>query len=334
VRRQRGVGSAIVTGATLGVLVLAARPASAADIRVERADGAEACPDPNAFQARIREIWSRSSRDLSIRFGPTRKGFAATVRTSDGMMRSLEDDSCDALADATLVVVRLAAEEPASGEREAPVVPPPTSSSAGLEPAPERDEARAADARSRAWLGGELLLGAAAAIGLQGGLGGGARASGALVFGGGRFSLGLTGLWLAPVASSPGSSSAGSPAGSSAGSGKIEVGILGGGLEACARAAVAARMVSFAVCPRGEVFRLSGEASGFARNESRGRALIAASLVLRGKVRIAGPAGVFVEAAATFPLTNERFAVDGLGIVYDPPVLAGIGAAGLALEFE
>jgi hypothetical protein len=238
------------------------------------------------------------------------------------MVRALDDVACDALADATLVVVRLALDV-----ESAPPEPPPKPSERIVEepakeaPSPDRAETSPASGDRRSSNAIEVLAGGAVAAGLGGSVGKGARIGAAWLFDRRRWSIGVTGLALAPETRT-------------FEKGTVEVGLLGGGLEGCGRAATASGVIAGALCARGEMFRLSGAASGFARNEEHARPLAALGLALRGKVRIAPPFGAFAEIAASAPLARERFAIDGAGVVYEPPIVAGTAAAGLSVDFE
>lgn len=312
--------------------VLSARSASAAEIRVDRSKGAEACPDPAKFEARARESAKSSSRDVDVRFARTRTGYASSIRTSDGMVRAIEDVACDALADATLVIVRLAldvesappetttttAAEPVTASSQSPSLSPASSSAASasadrVEPSPAANRERTN--------GIELLAGGAVAAGLGVSFGKGARVGAAWMFDHQRWSIGVTGLALAPETRS-------------FENGTVEIGLLGGGLEGCGRTATTSGALAGALCARGEMFRLSGSANGFARNEEHARPLATMGFALRGKLRIARPLGAFAELAASVPLARERFAIDGAGIIYDPPIVAASAAAGLSVDFE
>lgn len=92
----------------VAAILLAPRTARA-DVRVERSEGADSCPDSASFAARIRVNESRSDESLArstVHFERTPKGYRSSVVTSDGMRRSLADDaaSCDGIAEATLAV--------------------------------------------------------------------------------------------------------------------------------------------------------------------------------------------------------------------------------------
>ena len=79
---------------------------------------------------------------------------------------------------------------------------------------------------------------------------------------------------------------------------------------------------------------MQGTAHGFPRTESQGRPLFAGSLLGRARTPIAGPLALFVEAGAVVPFVRERFAIDTVGVVYDPPIVAAATGIGLTMDFE
>src|SRR4051794_17652871 len=94
---------------TLGFMSGAAR----AEVRVERGDGADSCPDGDTFASRIHDgsaPRADASRDVTVRFERTPMGYRSSVFTADGMRRTLVDDAanCDGLTEATLLAVKLA----------------------------------------------------------------------------------------------------------------------------------------------------------------------------------------------------------------------------------
>jgi hypothetical protein len=288
----------------LGAAVYFVPARAEADVRVERAPGAEECPTPSAFAERLRA--SSATRDVSVRFTKTHAGFASTVRTAEGATRSIEDPTCDALANATLVVVRLALDVPAPPASEDPPPPPP--------PTVVPQERPVAPGRSA---GIEILAGAATTIGIGSPLAPGARVTGSLYFG--HWGVGVTGLVLATQTRS-------------LERGEVDVGVLGGGIEGCGR--IGEGSLRGALCSRFELLRLAGAARGFARNEEQARPLGTFGLLVRGQARIAPPVGLFAEAGVTVPSSRERFEIEGAGLVYDAPILAAAGAFGAYANFE
>jgi hypothetical protein len=300
---------------------------SHADVRVERDASADACPDPATFAERIREGLGEASertRTITIRFERSPGGYSSTVQTSDGMQRKLTEANaagCDGLAEATLLVARLALDS-ATG----PPSPPSNTAdaaaganAANANRAAERDDARRESAvkpRGRA-VHPELLVGALASFGIGGAFSPGARTTAALALR--PWTFGITGFIL-PPATQP------------FGVGRVAIAAMAGGLDLCYRA----RLVGFllGVCGRGEIGALTGTARGFANNESATRALLLTSVLARGQRRIGGPLGVFAELGAVVPMVRERFEIQGVGMVYDPPPVAAMGGIGMLVDFE
>jgi hypothetical protein len=298
--------------------------AHASDVRVERREGAESCPDSASFAQRIGDVpaGARSTSVITVRFERTAKGFRSSVLTADGMQRSLSDDatSCDDLAEATLLAVRLALDlSPAGTEAErtvAPVAPAARETPAARE-APALSPAPSAP---RTAIGGELLGSAALAAGIGAPIAAGIRGGAALTFGGGRWSAGVTGVVL-PSQSRD------------VGAGQVDIAVAGGGLEACGRVRVS-RPLLVALCARAEALRLSGTSHGFSRTEEQARPLFTASVLGRAQARLEGPLAVFLEVGAVVPVVRERFAIDGVGLVYDPPFVGGSAGIGALVNFE
>lgn len=280
--------------------------AARADVRVERADDAKACPDPATFASRASEGISderRRSVGITVRFERTTSGFASAVRTSDGSERALDDpsSSCDGLAEATLLAVRLAFDRddgpPAPAERPADAPP------------------------RRSAVHPDLFAGVLGAVGLGGSVGG--RVVGAAVLGAHEeWSVGATAFLLLPQTER-------------FGSGTVETSVVGGGLDACRQApfgSLGGTIVG--LCGRMEIARLAGTSRGFAKNDDASRPLVSGSLLVRAHRRIGGPVGAFGELGAVVPINRERFEIQGIGRVYDPPLVAGTGTIGLQVDFE
>lgn len=306
--------------------VVCMHTARADDVRVERASGAEACPDAASFGTRIGEgvvtpgVDARA-RNVTVRFERTAKGFRSSIVTSDGMQRSLVDDtsSCEGLAEATLLAVRLTLDVPPSASQPAPVTAPVTVA-APAPPSPPDEAPRAPAPARRAWLGAEIIAGATLAVGIGSPVAPGFRGGAATTLDTGRWSIGITGVLLPSQTRD-------------VGSGTVDVSVAGGGLEACGRARVG-RPFLLSLCSRAEVLRLSGSARGFARAEEHARPMFTGTLLGRGQARVAGPVAAFIELGAVIPVVRERFAIDGVGVVYEPPFVAGSGGLGALVDFE
>lgn len=306
---SRGLRGAVGSVVTLGVM-LASTGTARAELSVERSDGADSCPDTASFAERVRDGAAESTAsEITVRFEHTGSGFRSWVLMAGGKRRSLADDAptCDGLAEATVLAVKLALDldrEPAIAP---PAAPPPAETVAA---APAKTETPFAEASATGVL----------AFGLGTPFASGARAGGALVVAGGRWSIGITGLVLPATTRE-------------IGGGTVDTSILGGGIEGCWRLPLGATFL-VALCGRTEIMRLEGSAHGFARTEEHASPLVAATLLGRGRVRIAGPAALFVEAGAVLPFVRDRFAIDTVGVVYDPPIVAATTGIGVVVDFE
>jgi hypothetical protein len=148
----------------------------------------------------------------------------------------------------------------------------------------------------------------------------GARAGAALVLGQGRWSLGITGVVL--------------PAHTrGVREGTVELSLLGGGVEGCGRLPMG-RALLVALCARVEGMSLAGSSRGFKYTRDERRPLFAGTLLGRGRAQLVGPIAAFVEAGAVLPFVRERFSIDTLGVVYDPPVVAAVTGIGILVDFE
>ncbi|MBX3201773.1 MAG: hypothetical protein KF894_26790 [Labilithrix sp.] len=308
--------AATIVAATLGTTRLAH-----ADIQVERSASADACPDAEAFLQLIRargdDGGGATSTDITVRFERTTDGFRSSVRVADGPPRSLVDDapSCDGLAEATALAVKLTldldAARPSAVKSTPDATPKP--------PPPAGDLPPVAEARPRTL--GELSLSGVVAVGLASPVAAGARAGAAVVLDRrGHWTLGLGGLVL-PAQSTD------------IADGTVHVSVQGGGLEACGRAPIG-QAALLALCGRAEALRIAGESRGFDRTERQARATFTSAGLARARARVAGPIAVFLELGVIVPLVRQRFAIDTVGVVYDPPLVAGAAGIGAVVDFE
>lgn len=303
------------------VASLAGARVAHADVHVERSAEAEACPDAASFESRIRESGEEGatgSSSIEVRFERTMRGYRSLVRTADGKERTIAEDAatCDGLAEATVLAVKLALD--LDGARSPD---PPRSAASG--PTASADDGAlppASSASRRAAPAAEVSASGVVAFGLASRAAAGVRAGGAVVLGGGRWSLGITGLALPSQTHR-------------VGDGTVDVTVLGGGIEGCGRVRGRGRL-QLALCARAEALRLAGSADGFPRAESRVRPLFTSSLLGRARVPVAGPVAVVAEAGAVLPIVRERFAIDTLGVVYEPPVVGATTGIGAVVDFE
>jgi hypothetical protein len=80
--------------------------------------------------------------------------------------------------------------------------------------------------------------------------------------------------------------------------------------------------------------RLAGRAQGFARTDAHARPLFAGTLLGRARATVAGPLVLFVEGGAMLPFARERFSIDGVGVVYEPPVVAAVTGLGVLVSLD
>ncbi|MBX3209992.1 MAG: hypothetical protein KF764_33490 [Labilithrix sp.] len=318
-REHRAIlGALVVFAATLGSSGIAH-----AEVKVERSEGADSCPDAASFAEQVRdgggEPASDTAADISVRFERTKQGYRSSVRVADGAYRAIVEDAptCDGVAEAAALAVKLALDMEAAR----PVAPAPTPSVVDAPVAPRRESVPTAHVdEARAPLG-ELSATGVVAFGIASPVAPGVRAGAAIALDRrGHWSLGLTGLLL-PAQSR------------TLGEGTVDLSVQGGGLEGCGRSRVG-RSVLLALCTRFEAMRLQAEARGFPRSEAHARPLFGGTLLGRARAKVAGPVAVFVEVGALVPLVRQRFSIDTVGLVYDPPVLAATTGIGLAVDFE
>lgn len=302
--------------------------ASTADatVSVTRREGAESCPDERAFARRMSsdagERTGIDTRDVHVEFERTSTGYRSTVRLASGAQRSLSDDasSCDGIADATALAIKLALDlEAGTGAANAPThvaanAPASSPSVASEAPPIAPDDSVLRVPHAEMTVSGVVVAGLATPIAT------GVRAGATLLFHRTRWSLGLTGLAL--------------PAQSvDVGEGTVDISVFGGGLEGCGRTPVY-RTLSAALCARVEALRMHGRARGYPRSDEDARPLFTTAIAARGHGRIAGPFSIFLEVAAIAPIFRERFAIDTVGPVYDPPIVGGSAGIGAAIDFE
>lgn len=320
---REGLRAALGTVVALGV-VLAPCGTARADVQVERAEEASSCPDTAAFSDRLHDrekpADGAATAEIRVRFERTTEGYRSSVQVAGGKPRSLVDDapSCEGLAEATALAVKLALDLDAAR----PSTPAHTPSTGHVPadgpgekspPAPV-DEPRAASL-------GEISLAGVVAFGIATEFASGVRGGAAMVLDQReRWSLGVTGLLL-PVQSK------------TVGEGTVDLSVQGGGVEGCRRARTG-RSLLLALCGRIELMRIEGQARGFERSETHARALTTSTLLGRARAKVAGPFVTFAEIGAVVPFQRQRFSIDTVGVVYDPPIMGGTAGIGVAVDFE
>ncbi|WP_437317972.1 hypothetical protein [Sorangium sp. So ce385] len=283
-------------------------------------------PAPTREQAPVRAS-AEVHRDAGGRF---RVELVTWMGSSQGV-RVIEERSCRAMAEATVVILAwmidpeaMAAREGATGAGPATPGPPPpprapdaASASPAPVPAPSRQRS-AADAGDRITLMARL-----AAAGDLGTLPGASLGVGARVaLGRRRVRLGLHGaLWpgrSTTIASGP----EGTPIG-----GSFALAVVG--VEGCGEPTA----LPVALCGGLELDHLTGTGLGVRFPASASATWLSFSAGLDARFSLLGPLGAAAHAALLIPTRRERFAIDDVGLVHRPSAVAGRASLGLELSF-
>lgn len=284
-------------------------------------------PAPTREQAPVRAS-AEVRRDADGRW---RVELVTWMGASQGV-RVVEERSCRAMAEATVVILAwmidpeaMAAREGATGAPATPGPPPPPraheAAAASASPAPPAASSRKrseADPADRITIMARLA--AAGDLGTLPGpsLGVGAR----FALGHGRVRLGLHGaLWpgrSTTIASGPD----GTPLGAS-----FELAVVG--VEGCGEPAA----LPVALCGGLELDHLTGTGLGVRFPASASATWLSFSAGLDARLSIIGPLGATAHAALLIPTRRERFGIDDVGLVHRPSVVAGRASVGLELSF-
>ncbi|HWZ90821.1 MAG TPA: hypothetical protein VNW92_18295 [Polyangiaceae bacterium] len=316
-----------------------ARAESALPISVEREPGAEDCPDKAGLVARVRAILGRDSHPegtpYQITFSRGPQTFTAAIRSDSegGTVRYLNarEPNCSALAHATAIALAvlfdadLATTEPAEDKpaeaptpAPAPVEPPPE------KPGPRQNAKAAAPGEEASSSAGSaagvrvdplISVGAGALVGVLRPVGLALLADAGLEVESFRVSLGA--LWVVPetIALSPGSA---------------RETLTSGTARACY--ALSRRfMLRFDVCSGVLLGAATAEARGFTSNERHTELFLAfpAELSLSARSRFIGWQ---LGASALLLAPRNEFEVEGRGLTYRAPPVAGLLALRLLLE--
>jgi hypothetical protein len=281
------------------------RAETAPPLVVERAAGADLCPDGEALGVKVQQIRGRPifdpPRGYRVTFARTDDGFAATIRsdTSAGSVRTLEHTgaSCSTLAHAVALTLALLIDsdlEPKKVEPQAPPPAPIAMPTAIPQPPPVTPASREATFSF-------------AAVGLAGVLRPFSPAVAADV-----------GVRFAPLRVSAGALW-GWPQTLTYGPGTVHERLLGGFARVCAPAWQRGN-IRLDACSGAIAGAITAEAEGYTRNETRTRPWLA----LPFEAALAGwtsPVGWELSLAGLVPLRRPDYTIDGLGTVYrSPPV--------------
>jgi hypothetical protein len=261
---------------------------------VERAAGAEACPDATELSLRVQHIRERvglGKATYRIVFSRSDTGLTVSITAEpSGRARTLTsgDANCEAIAKAAAVTLALLfdaepAETPAS-----PAAPPPE---------PVRPPSRPPAAPSRS-VEATLAVSGGALAGVTGPVVFAGTVEAGLVVSRIRASLGA--VWAPPVTST-------------LAPGEVRVGLVGGTVRACFAPIMGPPRID--LCSGALFGFATAVASGYSRNETRERPWLSIPIELAGSLftqRFGAEAGV----AALVPIARSDFAIDGLGVPY------------------
>lgn len=285
-------------------------------------------PAPTREQAPVRAS-AEVHRDAGGRW---RVELVTWMGSSQGV-RVIEERSCRAMAEATVVILAwmidpeaMAARESATGAGPATPgpPPPPRAPDAAAASAPPASVPAPPSERSEADPGDRItLMARLAAAGDLGTLPGASLGVGARVaLGHRRVRLGLHGaLWpgrSTTIASGP----EGTPIGGSFGLAVV-------GVEGCGEPAA----LPVALCGGLELDHLTGTGLGVRFPASASATWLSFSAGLDARFSILGPLGAAAHAALLIPMRRERFGIDDVGLVHQPSAVAGRASLGLELSF-
>ena len=310
--------------------------AQEAEVTVDRALGAEQCPDAQALQLAIERVGvvpegprPDGELRLHVSIGPTGGGFRAEIRATGRKtgVRTLDvPGDCDALTDAVAVTLALLLDRELRDSEPDPQPLPPEPEPADPLPAPvanpPQPSARepvlptAAPPPSSRWQGG-VTLGGGVTHGLPHGWSG--MPDGELWVRDDAYSLALGGFWAPTrtVSFAPGT---------------VEVRLLGGRVRGCGLAWGTWEGVHLGGCVEGVVGQLRGRGDGFATNRTQQRPWYALGASVSGGGPIHGTVGWAFGAGVLAPVQRESFSVDRVGRAYEADAVAFFAGPSLVAQ--
>ena len=288
-------------------------------LQVERASGAEACPDAVELGARVAAVRGQDPAGDSsyfVQFARNGRGFSALLRsgTDGSSLRSLESTAadCGPLAQATAVTLALLFDADAARAEPArepvQVAPEPRRESTPFLPPPS---AASSDLPDRPLLG--VVLGAGMAQGVLRRWAPSLLGEVALVLTPLRFGLGA---WWIPAHDSE------------LEPGVVELSLIAASGRVC-YAAFRRPWLQVEVCSGVALGSITAAASGFGDSQTKHR--LFAALPLEVTFGQAGASASWqLSAALLIPFRRNQFGIDGLGLVYDTPALAALLAVRVA----
>jgi len=307
--QMRGRLGGLLLASVVGTVHAGARAQGNEGLRVERAAGAETCPDALGLGQRIAAIRGRprasSSAGYEVGFDRTGDTFRATIRGGPGgeSERVLDGrGSCSALAQATAVTLALLLDSEAerASKPETQLASPPPPARGNPRPLPVTRAPESSAAR----LDGTLSVGAAGLAFVLRPLSPAFAGEFGVRFAGFRAGIGV--LWNPPQ-SLP------------LDSGQLNVSLLSGTLRACVTLKRASR-IELDLCSGLIAGAVTGKADGpgITDNAARTRAYLALPVEL-SLAQLSSPFGWEVGAGALAGLSHHDFEVEGLPTAYRAP---------------
>jgi hypothetical protein len=288
----------------ISACAMRANAQAAAALHVERTPGAESCPDSAELGARVEAIRGQPSTAMpgySVRFARDGRVYSAQLRAETSSLRSLESkaDDCQALAQATAVTLALlydAMPSPPAPEPAAPVAPPPLAAPALERPARPNQ------------LGLGLGVGAGIAAGVLSPWSPAFQAEIGLRSERLRFGLGATWLPEQHLDLSPGTS---------------QLALIAADARAC-YALVRGSWLRLEGCSGVLIGSLSAAASGYTEAAPRSHHSYAALPLELTLGQGIAYASWEISARLLIPYRRNQFEIEGLGSVYDAPVVSAL----------
>ncbi len=307
----------------------AARAASGEHVNLAwRAPASPDCPPATYVLQEIRRYVGETPARAPIDASATIRSvgldrWQLVLVTKDGEAageRTLQGESCRAVADAAVVVLAWMVDNDAMANRLLPLAPdrPPPSSP----PSPERPRPAATRApRTTAFVGvgpvGDFGTLPWPALGAE------ARGGAAL----GRFRLALHAAYWPSRSKTSATLSDGRAAGA-----KFTLRLLG--VEACVQPwpSRAGFRWELAVCAGPELDEVRGVGFGVNESTAGSKTWLSFTAAVSGRVSLTAAVHVALSIASVLPTEREHFALRGVGEVYRPAALAGRASAGLELD--
>lgn len=284
-------------------------------LEIERARGAEACPEPTRMMARLQSegswrVAEPGKGDVKLVLYRRDNRYYARIeipKASSERTLTSNADECTELAESAVVALSMMSDEAdalwaTKPPPKAPPPPPSVDARPGFQPTLEVGAVAGFFMVRPVSLGAELRL--------------------SLTHGRTPFSAAVGGSILPSTEVS-------------VGSGSVALRALTASMEACVDAVRnEGTGVSYLYfCARGEVGALHAEGRGYASLASVGRPWAALGAAMRGRLPVADPLRLVAGLVAEAPLAKEQFQIAGVGIAYEPPPVTLFTTLGAEVTF-